>query len=69
LKKISVTSPNVKVINRCDLIRSVKNDIESSPHILSKEDSDELYTQLLKYSNAEKAVKAAHIGNIRSRKL
>jgi hypothetical protein len=63
LKKISITSPNVKVINRYDLIRSVKDDIESSPRILSKEDLDELYAQLLKYSNAEDAVKTARIGN------
>jgi hypothetical protein len=65
LKKINVISPNVKVINRYDLLQAIKGDIEGSPCILSREDTELLFRQLLQYSKADTAVKETHIKGIR----
>lgn len=65
LKKISVTSPNVKVIKRNTLVRTIKKDIENSPKLMKVEEIDNLYSMLQKYTCVNEAVKKAHVDNIR----
>ena len=67
LKKINVTSPNVKVIKRDQLIKTIKQDIDDSPKLLTPDEVNQLYLSLQKYANADEAVKQAHIENIKSR--
>ena len=67
LKKINVTSPNVKVIKRDQLIKTIKQDIDDSPKLLTPDEVNQLYLSLQKYANADEAVKQAHNENIKSR--
>lgn len=64
LKKINITSPNVKVLKRNDLIKMIKKDIESSPKLMTVLEVDTIYTNLQKYTNASETVKQAHIDHI-----
>lgn len=68
LKKINVTSPNVKVIKRNELIKTIKQDIESSTDVLTKEEVDKLYSKLQEYACVDETIKEAHIENIKNRK-
>jgi len=67
LKKITVTSPNVKVIKRNALIRTIKKDMESSAKVMSIEEVDRLYAKLQQYIRVDETVKKAHIENIKAK--
>ena len=64
LKKVTVESPDVKVIKRDRTYAAVRDIWEQSPDILSEEKINELYDSLAKLTNVDEAVKAAHIDNI-----
>ncbi|SHI08581.1 hypothetical protein SAMN02745207_04290, partial [Clostridium grantii DSM 8605] len=67
LKKITVTSPNVKVIKRNSLVRTIKKDMNKSPKIMTVEDIAKLYSKLQKYTLADEVVKKSHIDSIKSK--
>jgi hypothetical protein len=67
LKKLSVTSPTVKVIKRNKLIKTIKKDIESSTDVMTKDEVEQLYIKLQKYSLADKAAKESHVENIKKK--
>ncbi|MUV37769.1 uncharacterized protein JNUCC1_01575 [Lentibacillus sp. JNUCC-1] len=67
LKKITVTSPHVKVLNRQHLARVIKRDIKRSEKILSQKEVDQFYRILKEGANADDAVKSAHIAALRAR--
>ena len=69
LKKINVTSPNVKVIKRNALIKTIKEDIENSPNLMTIGAVEQLYLKLQKYAHADETVKKAHVDNVQMRKL
>ncbi|HWO78239.1 MAG TPA: nuclease-related domain-containing protein [Bacillus sp. (in: firmicutes)] len=69
LKKMNVTSPNVKVIKRKSLLRSIKKDIETSLNIMTREEVDQLYSKLRKYTLVDNQVKKAHVDNVRMKRL
>lgn len=68
LKKITVTSPNVKVIKRSFLLRTIKEDIKASETLLTIEEVDGLYSKLQQYVCVDESVKQAHIEGVQ-RKL
>ena len=68
LKRITVTSPNVKVIKRDAVARTIMQDMMYSCHRLSIQEVDRIYTLLQKYTRADAAVRESHVQNIRSRK-
>lgn len=61
LKKINVTSPNVKVIKRNALIKTIKKDIDESTRVMTIEEVNQLYSKLQKYTCADETVKKAHV--------
>lgn len=69
LKKITVTSSNVVVVKRNDLIKSIKRDIAKQPKLMSKEEVDQLYVKLQKYTRVDDRVKKARIYQIRMNNL
>ncbi len=69
LKKINVTSPNVKVIKRDQLIKTIKKDIKDSPELLTPEEVNQIYLSLQKYANVDEVVKQEHIDNIKSKSI
>lgn len=68
LKKINVTSPNVNVIKRNELIKTIKKDIESFEKIMTVEEVNQLYSKLQKYACTDKRVKKVHIDNIQMKR-
>ena len=64
LKKINITSSNVKVIKRNQLVSTIKQDIHSSPDLLTTEEVDQLYSKLLRYACADDSIKKAHVDNV-----
>ncbi|MFZ3577628.1 nuclease-related domain-containing protein [Virgibacillus sp. DJP39] len=69
LKKVNVTSENVKVIKRNALIRTIKKDIKTSINMLEIAEVDQLYSDLQKYIGVDEAVKKAHIENVQIKKF
>ncbi len=67
LKKIKVTSLNVKVIKRNALIKTIKKDINQSAKRMTVEEVDDLYLKLQKYACADEVVKKTHIDNIKAK--
>lgn len=67
LKKINVTSSNVKVIKRDQLIKNVKKDIKALPEIFTSDEVNKIYSSLQKYANVNEDVKQAHIEAIKSK--
>lgn len=65
LKKITITSPSVKVIKRNSLIRTIKEDIRNSPIIVPMEKINEIYLKLQKYTRVDERVKEEHVRRIR----
>lgn len=68
LKKINVTSPDVKVIKRNELIKTIKQDIKNSANALTREEIDKLYLKLKKYARVDETVKEAHIAHIKRKR-
>lgn len=69
LKKINVTSENVKVMNRNVLPKVIKADIENSSNLLTIAEVNNLYLQLQYYTRVDDQVKNAHINNVSTKKL
>lgn len=67
LKEINVTSPNVKVMKRNELNKTIVQDIEFSSNILTIEEVNELYNKLQKYARVDKTIKEAHIDSIKAK--
>ena len=67
LKKINVTSDNVKVLKRNNLIRELKKDISESKSIFDREKIDSIYNELSQYTLADDEVKKDHIDNIKAK--
>ncbi|MFY9296134.1 MAG: nuclease-related domain-containing protein [Caldicoprobacterales bacterium] len=67
LKKIKVTSSNVKVIKRDQLIKNVKKDIKDFPEIFTSDEVNKIYSSLQKYTNVDEDIKQAHIEAIKSK--
>ena len=67
MQKIKVASPNVKVIKRNALIKTIKKDIDQSAKIITVEEVDNLYLKLQKYACADEVVKKTHIDNIKAK--
>ncbi|TCT12845.1 nuclease-like protein [Natranaerovirga pectinivora] len=69
LKKINVSSSNVKVIKRNTLIKSITNDMLSSSNILSIEEVNQIYCELQKFSCVDNSVKREHIESVKMKKI
>lgn len=67
LKKINVTSENVTVIKRNNLIKTISRDISTAQKILSVEGVNNIYSSLQKYALADDSLKKAHIDGIRAK--
>ncbi len=67
LKKISVESPDVRVIKRDKTYVTVREIWEKAADVLPEEAIDELYEKLKNLTNVDKAAKTAHIENIEKR--
>ncbi len=66
LKNVQVTSPNISVVNRYDLLPEVTMRLSRVPAVLSEEDVERIYACLYPCSQVSEAVKAQHIENITS---
>ena len=64
LKKVTVESPDVKVIKRERTYATVRDIWDQSPDVLPEKKINELYDNLARLTNVDEAVKAAHIDNI-----
>ena len=64
LKKVTVESPDVRVIKRDRTYATVRSIWDEHPDALSEEKIEELYAKLKELTNVDKAVKLAHIENI-----
>lgn len=67
LKKIKITSGNVKVLKRDRLLKQLKAEIKNNDVIFSKNIMVQLYTHLRKYSLASDIVKSEHIQNLNNK--
>lgn len=68
LKKINITSSNVKVIKRNALIKNIKKDMAESTKVMTLEEVDKLYSKLRKYTCVDEVVKKEHIDNIKAKR-
>ncbi|WHY79931.1 nuclease-related domain-containing protein [Neobacillus sp. WH10] len=68
LKKINVTSSNEKVMKRNNLITTIKKEISNSEKLLTRQDMDQLFFKLNKYTHADSSVKDAHVRQIQLKK-
>ena len=66
LRKITVSSPDVKVINRCATYSAIKTFWEKSADILSQTQVDFIYAKLQNYTHVDASVKSAHIDSIKN---
>lgn len=67
LKKVTVTSPNVYVLKRNQLLAAIKKDIMERPDVLSDAQIASLHEILEKHSLADDATKEQHIKSIKSK--
>lgn len=68
LKKINISSNNVKVIKRDSLLKHMKKDLIESEKVLSVEQIDAIYKKLGQYCLVDDGIKQAHIDKIKSNK-
>jgi len=68
LKKINVTSPDIKVIKRDRTYATVREIWETVDNVLSDDQIEALYSKLKTLTNADEAVKLAHIKDIEDMK-
>ncbi|WP_423798566.1 nuclease-related domain-containing protein [Neobacillus sp. SAB-20_R2A] len=68
LKKINVTSQNVKVLKRNAMLSSIKKEITNTRNIMTQIEIDRMYTILHKFSLADSNVKQAHIKQIQMKR-
>lgn len=68
LKDVTVTSPNVKVINRYNVRQSVKKIIEqNSTYMLNTSEIDSIYNNLYMYTQLSDEDKRKHVENIHNK--
>lgn len=67
LKKITVDSPEIKVIKRDRLYAAVRSIWDIAEDKLSDEQVDEIYGMLQKMTDVDQAVKEAHVKNINAK--
>jgi predicted RNA-binding Zn-ribbon protein involved in translation (DUF1610 family) len=67
LKKITVESPDVKVIKRDRIYATVRSIWESTEDRLTEEQVNELFVRLKNLTNVDQATKEAHIASINNR--
>ena len=67
LKKINVTSENVKVLKRNNLMKELRKDILESKKVFDKEQIDSIYNELSQYILVDDEVKKDHIDNIKAK--
>ena len=64
LKKVNVSSPNLVVLKRSDLRKTIKREIEAAPNLISISEVNQLALCLKKYTLADEEVKKAHIKSV-----
>ena len=64
LKKVTVNSEDIKVIQRDQTYAAVRDIWKANPDVLSDEQVEKLYVSLKKLTNVDEAVKQAHIESI-----
>ncbi len=67
LKKITLTSENIKVIRINRLIRELNKDISESKELLSKDQINSIYNELSQYILVDENTKQEHIESIKNR--
>ncbi|MBR5446977.1 MAG: topoisomerase DNA-binding C4 zinc finger domain-containing protein [Clostridia bacterium] len=67
LKSITVTSCDIKVIKRNDVLKTVNSIYSTADTVLSAEDINALYEKLYPLTQVNDAVKAQHIENINAK--
>lgn len=67
LKKVSVTSVNVFVINRNHLLSKIKNNIATRTELLSSSQMNDLFALLKKYTLVDARTKQQHIESVKSK--
>ena len=67
LKKLTITSPEVKVVKRDSLTAAVRRIWKDSPSVLDENKVERIYQRLLPLTNKTEAEKNAHVENIKSR--
>ena len=67
LKKVTVTDPAVRVIQRDWTYAAVRKIWDSAPDVLTDEEVNRLYEELIILTSVDEAVKAAHIRSIQNR--
>ncbi|MDT8862129.1 NERD domain-containing protein [Alkalihalobacillus sp. MEB130] len=68
LKKVQIHSPEVKVLKRNELAKTINIDIKSSSKILTPSQVDQIYVRLNKYTKVDDIIKKVHIDQIKNRK-
>ena len=66
LKKITLTSENIKVIRRNRLIRELNKDISESKKLINKDQIDSIYNELSQYILVDEKTKQEHIESIKN---
>lgn len=67
LKKIEVTSENVRVINRYNLVKQIEKLIKNSEKVFQEKEINSMYYDLKKYTLMSNEIKEKHINNINSK--
>ena len=68
LKKITVTSPDVRVIKKDALLNTIKQDIGVSNKLFSIQDVNRLYSKLKAYSRADEDIRSSHVKNVKNKR-
>lgn len=64
LKNINISLPDVKVIKRNFLLKTIKEEINNSTILFSKEKINQLYIKLQKFTYVDDRIKDEHIRKI-----
>lgn len=67
LKKVTVDSPDIKVIKRDRTYAAVRSIWDEKPDVLTDEQVNSLYEKLQRLTDVDEAIKAAHVNNIERR--
>lgn len=68
LKKINVTSKEVKVIKRNNLMRYIKDDFDKLEKLMSEDDVKDIYSKLTTFTLVGEDIKKKHIEDIKQKK-
>lgn len=67
LKKIKVTSENIKVIKRNKLIKIINDDIKTSSKVLNKTEIGQVYQRLEEFTCVDEKTKSDHIRGLKDK--